>query len=246
MKPVCLQVLSKPLKIILESHPIQLPASFQSKVETFWSDYNDDNRFTKGEVFHIDQTVETDQEINLHLKPSDYAHYLYSVKTKNMSRHACRVIYGAGLVETKDSYFVFGEMNDHTAYPGRLQCVGGGLSRNDLKGNQFQLQDSVLREMIEELGIQLDCVSSCSVRFLKTGGDYDFLAILFHVQLNLTNSQLEDEYKKLSEASLASGEKSEFVRLVSIKNEPSSINDFIDTNHRDTVDYLIPLLNKMK
>ncbi|MBN3554602.1 hypothetical protein JYA63_10020 [Fictibacillus nanhaiensis] len=246
MKPVLLQVVSKSLKLILDNHPLQLPKSFQSEVETFWSRFNYENRFTNGEVFHIDEMKETDQEFVFDLKSSNYAHYLYSVKTKNMGDHACRVIYGAGLVETSDSYFVFGEMNDQTAYPGRLQCVGGGLSRTDLHGNQFQLQDSVLREMTEELGIHLDCVSSCSVRFLKTGGDYDFLAVLFHVQLNLTNSQLEDEYNKLSEVFLAIGEKSEFVRLVSIKNEPSSINDFIDNNHRDTVDYLIPLLNRMK
>ena len=181
-----------------------------------------------------------------YLKPSNYAHYLYSVRTKNISDNACKVIYGAGLVETRDSYFVFGEMNNHTAYPGRLQCVGGGLSRSDLQSNHFQMQNSVLREMTEELGIDLNCVKSCSVRFLKTGGDYDFLAVLFHIQLNLTNNELEDEFNKMSEASIAIGEKSEFVRLVSIKNEPSSINDFINNNHRPSVDYLIPLLNKMK
>ncbi|MET3729390.1 hypothetical protein ABID52_002971 [Fictibacillus halophilus] len=245
MKPVLLQVVAKSLKLILDNHPLQLPKSFQSEVETFWSRFNHDNRFTNGEVFHIDEMKETEQEIVFDLRLSDYAHYLYSVKTKNRSDHACRVIYGAGLVETKDSYFVFGEMNDHTAYPGRLQCVGGGLSRTDLQSNQFQLQDSVLREMTEELGIQLHCVTSCSVRFLKTGGDYDFLAVLFHIQLNLTNSQLEYEYNKLSEASIAIGEKSEFVRLVSVKNEPSSINNFINNNHRPSVDYLIPLLKEM-
>lgn len=245
MKPAILQVISKPLKIVLDIHPIQLPESFLSEVNTFWSRYNHDNRFTNGEVFHIHEVKETDREMILYLKSSNYAHYLYSVKT-DICLHACRVIYGAGLVETSDSYLVFGAMNELTAYPGRLQCVGGGLSRSDLHGNQFKLQDSVLREMTEELGIHIDCVKACSIRFLKTGGDYDFIAVLFHIELELTRDQLMDKYNEFSKDLLANGEETEFVELISVMNEPDVLDAFIQHNHRPSVDYLIPLLKQLK
>ncbi|MDM5317357.1 hypothetical protein QUF49_15205 [Fictibacillus sp. b24] len=244
MKLVKLKPVTKPVKITLDDHPMQLSPTFQSEVENFWTRFNSDSRFTRGEVFHVDALEETEKELKLNLKSTDYAHYLYSVKNEPVGDEGCRVIYGAGLVETSDSYFVFGEMNDHTAYPGRLQCVGGGLSREDLQGNQFQIRNSVLREMTEELGIDTENVTSCSACFVKTGGNYDFITVLYYIQLDLTLHQLEERYKTFCEEMMDKGEVPEFAQMVKIKNESEYIKNFINNDNRSSVDYLIPLLKK--
>ena len=245
MIPVVFKPVTKILKLTLDSHPVKLSPSFQSKVENFWNNFNNDNRFTLGEIFHVAAVEETAECVNLNLKTTDYAHYLFSVKQANVGEEGCKVIYGAGLIETADSYFVFGEMSDKTAYPGRLQCVGGGLSRQDLHNDEFQLKDSVLREMTEELGIKEQAVKNCSVQFIKTGGDFDFIAILFHIQLKMTLRELHDTYNDLCLILSAKGESPEFASIISIKNESTEVEDFIKNNTSETVDYLIPYLKKM-
>ncbi|MFG6494889.1 hypothetical protein P8610_05985 [Fictibacillus sp. UD] len=242
MKPVILKPVTRPLILSLDDQTVQLSPPFQAEVEDFWTRFNSDSRFTRGEVFHVDVLEETDKELKLNLKSTDYAHYLFSVKNAPVGDEGCKVIYGAGLVETSDSYFVFGEMNDHTAYPGRLQCVGGGLSREDLQGNQFELRNSVLREMTEELGIENENVTSCSACFVKTGGNYDFITVLYYIQLDLTLHQLEERYKTFCEEMMDKNEVPEFAQMVKIKNESQYIMNFINNDKRSSVDYLIPLL----
>lgn len=246
MKPAVLTYVTKPLSVKLDENPVELPAPFQEKVDNFWLTFNKDNRFSRGEVFHVDTVKETQDFLAVILKRSDYAYYLYSVRNKQIEMERCRVIYSAGLVETADSFFVFGEMAKNTAYPGRLQCVGGGLSKHDLQNSFFNLEKSVLRELHEELGIANDNnVKDCVVKYLKTGGDFDFITVLYHIQLNLTLEQLVDQYEEFCKALIAKGEIPEFQRIVWLKNANKSIEEFIRNEKRDSVDYLFPLLKEM-
>ncbi|OOE12673.1 hypothetical protein [Fictibacillus arsenicus] len=246
MKPAVLTYVTKPLSVKLDENPVELPEHFQDKVDNFWRIINKDNRFSRGEVFHVATVKETQDFLDVILKRSDYAYYLYSVRNKQIEMERCRVIYSAGLVETADSFFVFGEMGKNTAYPGRLQCVGGGLSSQDLHDSIFDLEKSVLRELHEELGIVNDNdVKDCAVKYLKTGGDFDFITVLYHIQLNLTLEQLVDQYEEFCKALIAKGEIPEFQRIVWLKNANKSIEEFIRNEKRDSVDYLFPLLKHM-
>jgi hypothetical protein len=246
MKPAVLTYVTKPLSVKLDEIPVELPEPFQDKVENFWSEINKDNRFTRGEVFHVNTVEESQDFLNVILKRSDYAYYLYSVRNKQIEMERCRVIYSAGLVETADSFFVFGEMGKNTAYPGRLQCVGGGLSGHDLQDSVFNLEKSLLRELHEELGIiDNNDVKECTVKYMKTGGDFDFITVLYHIQLNLTLEQLDEQYKVFCKALIAKGESPEFQRIVWLKNNNKSIDEFIRNEKRDSVDYLFPFLKEM-
>jgi 8-oxo-dGTP pyrophosphatase MutT (NUDIX family) len=247
MKPAVLTHVTKPLSVKLDENPVELKLSFQEKIDSFWMDINKDNRFTRGEVFHVDAIEENQDFLNVKLKRTDYAYYLYSVRNKQIEMDRCRVIYGAGLVETADSFFVFGEMGKNTAYPGRLQCVGGGLSSQDLHESFFDLEKSVLRELHEELGItNHNDVKDCSVKYMKTGGDFDFITALFHIQLNITLEQLKEKYEAYCKTLVTMGESPEFHRIEWVKNDNQSIEAYIQKEKRDSVDYLFPLLREMK
>jgi hypothetical protein len=137
-------------------------------------------------------------------------------------------------------------MGTKTAYPGRLQCVGGGLSRQDLHGHNFDLEKSVLRELSEELGInKKDDIKDCCVKFIKTGGNYDFIAVLFHIELDMTLHQFQSRYEDYCYALKLIDENPEFQRIVVLENNPESIEVFIRNEKRDSVDYLYPFLQEM-
>lgn len=246
MKPATLTHITKPLSVKLDENPVELPAPFQDKINNFWNVINKDNRFSRGEVYHVNMVEESQDFLNVILKRSDYAYYLYSVRNKQIEMERCRVIYSVGLVETADSFFVFGEMGKNTAYPGRLQCVGGGLSKHDLQESFFNLEKSLLRELHEELGItDNNEVKDCAVKYMKTGGDFDFITVLYHIQLNLTLEKLDEQYEAFCKALIAKGESPEFHRIVWLKNDYKSIEDFLHNEKRDSVDYLFPFLREM-
>jgi hypothetical protein len=247
MKPISLTPLTKEVKIEYSHKPLHLSSERKTEIENYWLKVNQNARFHRGEVFSVDTITEDEGFFKVSLKATDYAHYLHTVRNHITDEEGCKVIYGAGLVETKDSYFIFifGEMAEHTAYPGRLQCVGGGLSNEDKSGQSFDIKQSVLRELSEELGISSQGVEYCTPRFFKTGGPYDFMVVLFHNQLRLSYDQMSNQYHTYIKDLIDDGNKPEFKEIIHIKNDKQSIIDFWSVDNRPSVDYLKPLLEKM-
>ncbi|MBY6037610.1 hypothetical protein KUV80_13145 [Fictibacillus nanhaiensis] len=246
MNPTVISSLTKPVRIKASSKPAQLSKDYQQKVENFWEVVNANHRFTRGEVFFVESIVEKQDFYDINLVVSDYAHYLYSVRSERKELESCKVIYGAGLVETKDSFLIFGEMANHTAYPQRLQCVGGGLSKEDLNDGFFDLERNVLRELTEELGIHYpEDIQNCSVKYIKTGGTYDFIAVLYHIQLNVTLQQFQERYEAFCQDLLSNGEVPEFQDIIYLKNDSQTINNYLQHETRLSVDYLFPLLKQL-
>ncbi|WNB91098.1 hypothetical protein [Bacillus sp. NEB1478] len=245
MKPTVLTSISKPIKVKIDGCALELSAQLKLEIEHFWKTINVNGSFRRGEVFHVHSIDEHEDRFDFNLRSSDYAHYLHTVRSEYIGDEGCKVIYGAGLAETKDSFFVFGEMADHTAYPGRLQCVGGGLDEEDMDGEFFDIEKNVLREMAEELGIE-DIESRChsTIQFIKTGGMYDFIAVLFHIKLDLTLEELQKNYESYCDELIAKGEQPEFKNLVTLKNESNAISEYLQSEQRDCVDYLFPFLEQ--
>jgi hypothetical protein len=245
MKPTVLTPITKPLKVRADGNAVELSDQHHFEIEHYWKQINVNKRFTLGEVFHVHSIEEHEDRFDIILRTTDYAHYLHSVRYETAVEKSCKVVYGAGLVETKDSYFVFGEMADHTAYPGRLQCVGGSLSLEDKNNEYFDLEKSVLRELSEEIGIDdVEKLCDSEVQFIKTGGTYDFIAVLFHINLDLAIKEFQQHYAAYCNKLIAKGEQPEFKRLVTLKNDPNKIREFLQTERRETVDYLFPLLEQ--
>ncbi len=168
MKSILLTPLTKEVEIEYTQNLVQLSSERKNEIEEFWMEINQDGLFHRGEVFNVDSLIEQESLYKIMLNCTDYAHYLHTVRNHIADEEGCKVVFGAGLVETNDSKFVFGEMANHTAYPGRLQCVGGGLSWDDKKGNHFDIKESVLRELNEELGIDYSKhIEKCTPVFLK-------------------------------------------------------------------------------
>jgi 8-oxo-dGTP pyrophosphatase MutT (NUDIX family) len=245
MKPIQLIELTKDVKIRYSNSLVELSSRRKKEVEEFWEEINHQNTFHRGEVFNVQSIIEQENSYKIVLNCTDYAHYLHTVRNHITDDEGCKVVFGAGLVETKDSKFVFGEMGNHTAYPGRFQCVGGGLSWNDKKDDYFDIKESVLRELAEELGIyDTNQIEMCSPVFIKTGGTYDFIVVLYHIKLNITSNELSVNYKNFTDELLLKEEKPEFQSVVYLEKNIDSVYRFFDDS-RYCVDYLQPYLEQM-
>jgi 8-oxo-dGTP pyrophosphatase MutT (NUDIX family) len=245
LKPIELIPMTKEVEIEYTQNPVQLSAQRKKEIEDFWLEINLHNSFHRGEVFSVDSIFDQDYSYKIMLNRTDYAHYLHTVRNHINDEEGCKVVYGAGLVETTDSVFVFGEMASHTAYPGRLQCVGGGLSLDDKKGNYFDIKESVLRELAEELGVGKNVVEKSTPVFIKKGGTYDFIVILYHIKLKISENELIKNYQSFMEELINKGEKPEFQKVVYIKNKIEEITDFFNHNEKEFVDYLQPFLEQI-
>ena len=229
MRSVKLTPLNKKVKIRYTQKLVQLSQKRKNEIEEFWTKINQDDLFHRGEVFNVKSLTERERSYDILLTQTDYAHYLYTVRNKILDDEGCKVIFGSGLIETKDSVFVFGEMANHTAYPGRLQCAGGGLSWEDKAGDYFDVKQSVLREINEELGLNLnEHIKQCTPVFLKSGGTYDFFSILYHIKLKITQSELMEIYGQFTEDLLRQDKFPEFQNLVCVENNEKSIMNFFE------------------
>src|SRR5699024_10358663 len=129
---------------------------------------------------------------------------------------------------------------------GRLQCAGGGLSSEDKVGAHFNMKNSVLREVAEELSIDAGKhVIDCRPVFIKTGGTYDFTVILYHIKVTLSEKELLDNYERFTENLIKNGEQPEFKNIISLVNKKANINSFFEKDNRPREDYLEPFLRAM-
>ncbi|GAB3798823.1 hypothetical protein [Virgibacillus kimchii] len=246
MKPTKLTPLNKAVEVKYTQQSVPLSLDRKREVEKFWAEVNEGGSFYRGEAFHVDAVMENEHAFRIMLKQTDYAHYLHTVRNHITDEEGCRIVFGAGLAETKDKKFVFGEMAEHTAYPGRLQCAGGGLSWEDVKGNDFDMKHSVLRELQEEMGIvEQTHVETCTPVYLKSGGTHDFFVILYHIKLQLTEKEVINMYGDFADSLSAAGEQPEFQQLIFLENNKETITHFFETDERQCVDYLKPFLKQM-
>lgn len=235
--------LTKEVKVKLLEDQVKLSENRVNQIEQFWNEINVNGSFHRGEVFHVQSIEEGHDSYLVNLVRSDYAHYLYSVRHP-IDKESCNIIYSAGLLETTDGTFVFGEMASNTAYPGRLQCVGGGLSFDDLVDSYFHMENSVLRELSEELGLNpATDVVECTPKFIKTGGTFNFTTILYHMKIDLSESELKETYAKFEDQLVKQGVIPEFHKVHYVKR--NEIDYFILHNKKQSVDYLFPLLRNM-
>lgn len=246
MKPVKFTVLTKEVEIVYTEKDVQLSAIRKQEIEKFWKEVNQDSAFHRGEVFHVDSMIEEEHKYKIMLKWTDYAHYLHTIRNHIRDEERCRIVFGAALVETKDGKFVFGEMANHTAHPGRLQCVGGGLSFEDKKGKHFDMKQSVQRELQEELAVDPDKhIEKMKPVYLKSGGIYGAFVILYDVKLKITQKELMNIYNDFTDELSRKGEKPEFQTVIFIENNRKAIDHFFENDTRRWEDYVEPLLKRM-
>lgn len=236
---------NKEVKVEYTGEEVRLSSRRKQEIEKFWLDVNKEQQFLRGDTFTIQSIVEQDDVMNIKLSLTDYAHYLHTVRHHITDQEGCKVVYGAGLIETKDGQFVIGKMASHTAYPDRLQCAGGGLGWEDITGRYFNVENSVLREVNEEFGIEHDTIEQCTPIYLMKTAGYDHLVILFHIKIQLVARELLEDYQRFATELISQGEKPEFQEVIFVEKKRDAVERLFEENVHHAVDYLYPFLMKM-
>ena len=60
------------------------------------------------------------------------------------------------MLETIDGFYVVGELDENTSYPTMLQVTGGGIDLKDIYDENIDVDNTIKREAMEELKINLN------------------------------------------------------------------------------------------
>lgn len=248
--PVTLTSISKPVQVIYTGRRLQLPHSVQSAIDAYWDALLQSGKtFTRGDVFTIETIEEQESCLQIKVSLTDYAHYLATINhVPEVSECPCRVVHTSVLIKTKDNDLVFGEMAEHTSTPYRLQCAGGGITRDDIQDdNVIGLLENAQMELFEETGIDCDNHDhKCQISFsyLKQGGEGNFVGDMFMAETGMTSKEVKMLFKEHNASIAADGQKPEFTNLVFVKNTKTDIEIFLENNQKPINDYLPSLLRE--
>ncbi len=245
MEPVLLTPLKGDIRVFYCGEKVLLPKDIHEAIEIHWQGLlSAGKRFVRGEVFSIEHTEIIDGNISVWLRLSDYAHYLATIHNVIPEQFACRVIHTSVLVQTNDDKLVFGEMDDDTSTPKRLQCAGGGITTHDVRGDSIDMNKNANDELWEEFGISLTggTVSKIIPWYVKSGGPHNFLGVIFVATLAISSEEFSSLYNTFIANLSLEGKTHEFQSLVFLSRNKDDIENFFATDTRQKVDYLEPLL----
>jgi 8-oxo-dGTP pyrophosphatase MutT (NUDIX family) len=215
---------------------ISLPKDYSDQVEKHWEELQEIGKdFFRGDVYTISKIEETNEKLDIFVSKTDYAHFLYTIHRDKFVEPDCRVIHTSVLIETVDGRFAIGEMNLGTAAPGKLQFIGGGIDKNDIKDNVFDLRHNIEKEINEEVGIDVEdktLVKELKPYVLKSGGKDNFLSAIFKMDLLIDEGELKKILNRHNEKLISKGENPEIKSLVFLDKSKDDIEEFVKNSKR--------------
>ena len=208
-----------------------LPASLQENIDAYWMSLRG-HSFHRGDIFSIKEMKETEHELNVSLERTDFAHFIYGKHCGIPDQYKCRVATANALIITADDQFVMGVMNAHTANPGYVQFVAGGIDSKDIHDNKVDIRGSLIREMKEEIGLDghdRSLVSQIEPRYIVHWGN---IALVFLVRLNLEAAAFQALYGEYEKSLLDKGMTPEFTSIVYVPADERSVSDFFEYDER--------------
>jgi len=228
------------IEIEITDRDVILPNRLKKCIENNWEECVKNNpSLFNGLVFSIDEFNIYDKTINIKLAKSNYAHYTYMLNHKNNCEILCKMIAVGGLIKTKDNMFLLGKMSQKTSFPGIVQCIGGGVSKDDFMDNRLNMISTLQREIYEETGIIIRAkFFKHSSNYIIVRGDMELFGICYLIEIPLYSFQLNNCFLKYKKGNMYDGELDD---LVFVENSPKAIIHFLSRPY-EFVDYLGQLL----
>ena len=248
MKPIKVSS-AKEVIVRFSNKDVLLPEIVQSKINSYWQELLDSGKsYKRGEVFTVTHKETAGNTVNILVEKTDYAHYLYCQNKESLDENGVHIIHTAVLVESSDGYFLFGEMGPQTSRHGIVQLCGGGIDNDDLRGEYFDLKHNIIKELQEELNIDVSDTSRVTYfdeAYLKEGGPTDKMTVIFRVVLSDAKEEFIEQYDTFVERLKAKGEDPEFGKIIPLKKDQQKINDFFSQEEIILDEYMKPLFEKI-
>lgn len=237
---------NKKMKIILKDEIIELPIELKKKIdENFEKMKKTGANIWNGEVLCVSECNIGEDNVEIVCKKSNYAHYLYGEKMGCPKQYECRNLSAGCLLETKDGYYIVGELDENTSYPTMLQVTGGGIEKKDILDENIDAESTIKREAMEELKINLEDKESIlynrmSYMYVSNDNEQPGVQLFSKAKSNMTVEEMEkhfeEYYKYLKENNL----EVEFRKLYFLKKDKAV--EELKKMSNPTRSYLIPLL----
>ena len=238
--------ITKPIFLKYENSTFRLPIELKENVEKFWNNLVKENpKLFNGENHCVESIIEYDEYIEMKVVRTNYATYLYSERIGMPDKKFNIIhIWSGILLETKDNYFVIGEMGETTSVPKCLQIPGGGTSDEDIKNDILDINTNLKRELKEELNLNLENIKY-EMKYLEVPSGkrsvYGFLAL---GKIDMTKEELNKHFENYKKYIEIDNLEQEFSRLVFIhKNNALKELDELDNPKREYLREFIKILN---
>ena len=227
---------NKKVQVILEDEFIELPINLKRQI-----DKNFENMKQKGiNICNIE-----DEKVEIICKKSDYAHYLYGERIGCPKQYECKNVSAGCLLETIDGYYIVGELDESTSYPNMLQVTGGGIEKNDIFNEKIDVEQTILREVMEELKVNLKdkeniVYDGISYLYISEDDEQPGIQLFAKAKINMTAQEMNEYFKEYYKFLKENNLELEFKKLHFLKKENAvkELNDLINPRRN----YLRPLL----
>ncbi|MDR2889399.1 MAG: hypothetical protein LBV33_06110 [Lachnospiraceae bacterium] len=228
------------INISLTNLSVTIPDQQSTKIRHYWNkNIVSYPSLFNGLVFSVNTFNLSSTEICIELAKSNYAHYSYMLNHREDCEVLCKMIAVGGLILTSDDLFALGKMSKNTSFPNIIQCIGGGISKEDFVNNRLNTATTLMREFEEEVGFALtaDWIQKSS-NYVIIRGEMELFGICHLVKLPLSSTELSTRFLNYKKSSLYDGELED---LIFVGNSQKAIERFVD-QPLELVDYLRQVL----
>lgn len=217
--------LNKKIEIIKEDGIFQIPEDLKKQIQEFWKEQIKENPYLfNGETWNVVKKEETENAIKLYIQKTDYAHYLFDERVGIEGKYSCYNLHAGILLETKDNYYIVGEMSETTSYPKGLQISGGNVDKNDITlEGKINIEGAIARELKEELNIELydkKIVEEYHIQYMEIPeGKRHSYGPIMKGKINISAQEMQKRYNNYKEQLEQKGEQAEFSKLYFIPKE---------------------------
>lgn len=210
---------NKIVNVIIENEPMELPEDLRMKIsENFERLKESGANIWNGAVLGVFKVDVLPLEVNLICRRTDYAHYLYEEKVGCPDGYECRNLSAGCFLETQDGYYVIGELDSTTSYPNVLQTTGGGIDKKDIIDGRINVGQTIQREAIEELNIDLTdtnivLCNRLSYLFVSEDGEQPGVQVFSKAKIRMTAKELEEYFEEYNKYLRENGLEVEFQKL---------------------------------
>lgn len=225
----------KAVKLKFHDRRIVLTGDEKNKIRVYWEQARKKNdTLFNGDVLTIEKIENCEEGTCIHISLTDYAHLTYIMNHSGEKIIGCKSIAAGGLLITKDGYILLGQMGEKTSFPGIIQCIGGGISQQDIGEGESPI-NTVIRECFEETGVLLEEKSVIqSEKYIYIRDKMTTLGFCYIVHLDFGKEEIIEIFKNSKETD------NEISRLIFIKNDKNEIKNICEKSK--LVDYLESVL----
>ena len=241
-----LGIKDKNIKVNYQDEYVKLPDEIQREIDSKWEDMIKENPYLwNGDTVSVYDVKIENNIIELFCQKSKYAHHLYQERLGLPKEYECISLSACSLMETKDGYFVLGELDKNTSNPVMINVPGGGIDKEDIDNNKIDCLKTIIRETKEEVNIDLN--DKNLVKDYHLMGFYQAeegitpgIQVFAKVELNFTKFEMQKHFADYYEWLLNNNGQLELKRIHFL-NKNNCLEEF-DKFNNPKKSYLRPLL----